>query len=105
MFRRASRTLSKQRFSSYSYQESNPWTWAIKGAKAASFALVAGVSFAYVSDSRAAIYPLIVMPLMHQLSPEDAHRISIKLAKWGISPRDTAKYDEKELETNVCHLL
>ena len=50
---------------------------------------------AYCHDSRASIYPLLVMPALHLLDPEESHNLSIKLLKFGISPVDTQKDDER----------
>jgi dihydroorotate dehydrogenase len=39
------------------------------------------------------------MPSLHLLDPEESHRLSIKLLKYGISPKDTQK-DDYRLATN-----
>ncbi|KAJ2998528.1 Dihydroorotate dehydrogenase (quinone), mitochondrial [Globomyces sp. JEL0801] len=52
-------------------------------------AVIGTLGYFYVKDSRALIYPWIVMPAMHLLDPEDSHNLSIWFAKYGISPKDT----------------
>jgi dihydroorotate dehydrogenase len=54
---------------------------------------------AYCNDSRASIYPFIVMPALHLLDPEESHNLSIKLLKYGISPKDT-QADNDRLSTS-----
>ena len=34
------------------------------------------------------IYDGVIMPLLHQMSPERAHRFAIAAASWGIVPKD-----------------
>lgn len=64
----------------------NPIVTALKVAAG----LSAGTFFiAYSADSRALIHPLVTMPLLHQLDPEKAHKLSIFLASWNLCPRDT----------------
>ncbi|KAJ3329097.1 Dihydroorotate dehydrogenase (quinone), mitochondrial [Blyttiomyces sp. JEL0837] len=57
-----------------------------------------------MSDTRAAAWKQIAMPITHALfGPEDAHKISIWMAKWGLVPRERVDPDQKDrlLETEV----
>ncbi|KAJ1973299.1 dihydroorotate dehydrogenase [Dimargaris verticillata] len=57
---------------------------------------------AYLWDSRAAIYPYVVMPALRLFDAEDTHAFSIQLAKWGLVPRDTSRdQPEPALETKL----
>jgi hypothetical protein len=92
----------KARFSTYAKSEST--SSLIGFAFKSSLTVVAGgLIYTYASDSRAAIYPYLVMPIMHTMDAEQSHRWSIKLAKWGIIPRDTQKEDSS-LQTRVRHI-
>lgn len=61
---------------------------------------VATVSYYYLKDSRAAIYPYVLMPLLHRIDAEQSHNLSIKLASLGIIPKDTCD-DAQEIEVEV----
>ncbi|KAJ1975756.1 Dihydroorotate dehydrogenase (quinone), mitochondrial [Dimargaris xerosporica] len=57
---------------------------------------------AYLWDSRAAVYPCVVMPVLRLFDAEDTHAFSIQLAKWGLVPRDTSRDQlEPVLETQL----
>jgi dihydroorotate dehydrogenase len=49
----------------------------------------------YVSDPQASIHKSTLLPLLHTLSPEDSHNLSILAASWGLSPRDHSPDDPR----------
>jgi dihydroorotate dehydrogenase len=53
------------------------------------------VAWVYLSDSRAGIYPSLVMPLIHYfVDAETSHKWAIQLAKYGLVPKQTTQDDE-----------
>lgn len=57
--------------------------------------------YSYMDDSRAAVYPAVIMPLMHKLDPERSHKLSIWFAKFGLSPRERHPIIEDRLQVKV----
>ena len=67
-------------------------------------AAVAGFVFAFEAYiGNESVWSSLVMPLMHNVDPETAHRISIQLASFGIVPRIAA--DSKEVESYLVTLI
>ncbi|KNE72209.1 hypothetical protein AMAG_20557 [Allomyces macrogynus ATCC 38327] len=55
----------------------------------------AGLVAVYALDVRAGIHRAVTMPLARTvLDPETAHKVGVRLARWGLAPRDRREDDE-----------
>ncbi|KAI9188662.1 Dihydroorotate dehydrogenase (quinone), mitochondrial [Blastocladiella emersonii ATCC 22665] len=91
----ARRTLSSD---STAAAAAAPW---VAGAKTAAGVVGLGLFAVYAMDSRAGLHKLVTMPLVRAcIDPEVSHTLSVRLAKWGLAPRDRQP-DDKALETTL----
>ncbi|KAI9136843.1 Dihydroorotate dehydrogenase-domain-containing protein [Paraphysoderma sedebokerense] len=69
--------------------------------KYAAFFATTGFFIIYLQDSRAGFHKVVTMPLVRALTdPEEAHKMAIKIARWGIVPVDK-KTDDVCLKTEL----
>ncbi|KAJ3105335.1 Dihydroorotate dehydrogenase (quinone), mitochondrial [Phlyctochytrium planicorne] len=87
--------LSRRYASSGSQQ--NPLSSFLSYLKWTTLAVGTGVGILYLSDSRAAAWRELIMPAIHlTMDPEDAHVVSIWLAKVGLVPREKVEPGRNE---------
>ncbi|KAI9219420.1 hypothetical protein BC828DRAFT_386209 [Blastocladiella britannica] len=82
-------TTTVRHLSSSTTTASAPSSGLTTSLKLAAALATLGLGAAYVTDARAAVHPLLTMPLMRTfVDPESSHVLAVKMAKAGLAPRD-----------------
>ncbi|KAL7749858.1 Dihydroorotate dehydrogenase (quinone), mitochondrial [Sorochytrium milnesiophthora] len=83
-------------------QSAPGWTASVRPFITTTSLLVgAGFFTLYMFDARAGIHSLVTMPLLRAtIEPEEAHKLAVKLAKWGLVPKDR-QADDPALQVEI----